>query len=233
MDETRTIVVAFTRCNAPPKQQEWSEWYDDSYLPELVRDGSPQVATHWELTQKPVPGMPSIGFSHVTIYELAGDDGEAQADALLARADALRAAGKTHPAHCVIGVDVLHRHGRAQRKPAPDASLRGHILAYVQCNDAARQREWDDWYDEVHLPDMMASHAFSAGTRWRRRDPARYGANDVTLYDVSGHSVEEAVEMSAAVMPGIAAAGRKLDCHVGGMTVTLRASGRHGGAGYR
>jgi hypothetical protein len=67
MDETRTIVVAFTRCNAPTKQQEWSEWYDDSYLPELVRDGSPQVATHWELTQKPVPGMPSIGFSHVTI----------------------------------------------------------------------------------------------------------------------------------------------------------------------
>ena len=43
----------------------------------------------------------------------------------------------------------------------------------------------------------------------------------------------EAVEKSAAVMPGIAAAGRKLDCHVGAMTVTLAPSGRYGGAGYR
>ena len=55
----------------------------------------------------------------------------------------------------------------------------------------------------------------------------------MTLYDVAGRSVEEAVEQSAKVMPGIAAAGRKLDCHVGAMTVTLRPTGRYGGAGLR
>jgi hypothetical protein len=77
----------------------------------------------------------------------------------------------------------------------------------------------------------MATGAFSAASRWVRRDPTRYGPNHLTLYDLADCSVEHAIEASARVMPKIAAAGRKHECHVGGMSVTLRPTGRHGGAG--
>jgi hypothetical protein len=224
------LVVAFSRCNAPPLAEAWGDWYDDVHLPELLEAGA-DVITRFELTEQPEPGMPSIGFSHVALYEFRGDGAEARLDATAAHDDELRRSGKLHPHHCVIAVDVLRAHGG--QKSDPSAALQGHIMAYVMCNQVPREAEWDAWYDATHLPDMMDSGAFSAGSRWLRRDLAPYGANHMTLYDVEGHSVEKAVELSAMVMPGIAAAGRKLDCHVGAMTVTLRPTGRHGGAGLR
>lgn len=224
------LLIAFTRCNAPARAGEWSAWYDEVHLPALLRAGA-DVITRFELTEQPVPGMPSIGFSHVTLYDFRGAGAEARLDATLALDDELQGGKALHPNHCLIGVDALRAHGGEKSDPAPDST--GHILAYVMCNQRARQAEWDAWYDATHLPDMMQSGAFRAGSRWLRREPARYGANHLTLYDVAGRSVEEAVALSAKVMPGIAAAGRKLDCHVGAMALTLRPTGRYGGAGLR
>lgn len=226
------LLLAFTRCNAPGRQQEWSDWYDDSHLPALLQAGA-DVATRFELSRQPVPGMPSIGFSHIAIYEFHDDDAEARLDATLELGRALRDSGDCHPNHCLINLDVLVAHGAASSKSAPASDLEGHILAYVMPNQPNREAEWDEWYDAVHLPDMMASQAFRAGSRWRRRHPSSYGANDLTLYDVAGHDIDEAVRRSAAVMPDLAARGRKLDCHVGGMSFTVRSTGRYAGAGLR
>jgi len=226
------LALAYTRCNAPDRNEEWSAWYDDTHLPALCAAGV-DVVTRFELTQQPVPGMPSVGFSHLAIYEFRGEGAEERLDATLARAASLRSQPDLHPNHCVINVDLLRAHGSAGSKSDPSPSLQGHILAYVMCNQPGREAEWDAWYDSTHLPDMMASDAFAAGSRWFRRDPTVFGANHLTLYDVAGHTVEQAVELSAKVMPGIAAAGRKLDCHVGALTITVRPCGRYGGEGLR
>ena len=105
----------------------------------------------------------------------------------------------------------------------PRPELTGHILAYVLCNDPEREAEWDRWNDEVHMPDMLASDAFAGVTRWRRLAPEDDGrrARFATLYDVGAIGIDAAVARSAAAMPGIVAAGRKLGCHVGALTVTL------------
>ena len=230
MSRTERLLVVFTRCNAPAALEGWAAWYDDVHLPALIAEGA-DVITRFELTQQPVPGMPSIGFSHVAFHEYRGADADERLDASLRFCDELALASQLHPNHSLIAVDVLAAHGGEKSDPSPE--LKGHIMAYVMSNQPARQAEWDRWYDEVHLPDMMDSGAFCAGSRWRRREPARHGANDMTLYDVAGCMVEEAVAQSARVMPGIVAAGRKLDCHVGAMTVTLRPTGAYGGAGLR
>jgi hypothetical protein len=227
-----SLLLAFTRCNAPERLQEWSDWYDESHLPALVKAGA-NVVTRFELSQQPVPGMPSIGFSHVSIYEFFGTQSEERLDATLELDAALQAGREIHPHHCVINVDVLRAHGAGGSKSAPSRDLEGHILAYVMSNQSYRDTEWDEWYDTVHLPDMMASGAFRAGSRWRRRSTSPYGPNDLTLYDIAGHDIDEAVRRSAAVMPGLTARGRKLDCHVGGMSFTVRPSGSYGGAGLR
>ena len=48
-----------------------------------------------------------------------------------------------------------------------------------------------------------------------------WGTQYLTLYDVGPIGIDEAVTRSAAIMPNLKNAGRKLDCHVGGLTVTL------------
>ena len=110
-------------------------------------------------------------------------------------------------------------------KPAPTDELRGHILANVMCADPAREAEWDAWYDETHLPDMLSCGAFGAMTRWRREPRAEVGPTHVTLYDVSTPTVAEAVERSAATLVELTAAGRKLDVHTGGLTLLMARTG--------
>lgn len=231
---TTALLAAYVRCNLPAASSEWSEWYDDQHLPDLLAGpDAPRVATRWQLTQQPVPGMPSIGFSHVTLYEFADPDPTPVIDRFLARDAELRAAGRVHPNHAVVDADVLVAHGRWGTKPDPSDALNGHILAYVLCTDPTREAEWDAWYDAQHIPDMMASNAFAAATRWQRAPRRGIGAEYVTLYDVGLDDIDEAVARSAAVMPGLVEAGRKHECHCGAMTVTLEPSGRYGGAGCR
>ena len=229
MSRTTGLLISFTRCNVPAMEPEWDRWYDEVHLPDLLRyPGAPWVASRWELTQKPTPGMPGIGFSYVTIYELDEPDVPAQVERLLSRDLKLRRDRAIHPNHAVVDAQMFVAHGTHRAKTEPSAQLNGHILTYVLCNQPDREREWDEWYDREHVPDMMDSDgAFWAMSRWERVPRSPYGANYITLYDIKSPTVEEAVEKSSLALKKLTAAGRKHPCHTGAMTVTLKPSGMH------
>jgi hypothetical protein len=227
------LLVLYAKCIRVPDEPSWDEWEDTVHLPALCGPGGPWVATRFELTARPQLGMPGIGFTHVTICELDESDVDAQAAHTLDAVDSLRAAGGVHPAHAAIGADVFVAHGPYGTKPEPSDELHGHIFTNVLCTDPAREAEWDAWYDEQHVPDMMTAGAFGAMSRWERTPRVRVGANFLTLYDVATDTVEEAVERSAVTLAEIVAAGRRHELHAGALTVTLRPAGRHGSCGYR
>ena len=230
---TTGLLIVYAKCIRASEEPEWDEWEDGVHVPALCTTAGPWVATRFELTTRPQLGMPGIGFTHVTIYELDDTDVAAQAACTLDADDALRSAGRVHAAHVSVGADVLVAHGPYGEKPEPSPALRGHILTHVLCNDPAREDEWDTWYDEQHVPDMLSCGAFRTMSRWQRTPRARVGSNFLTLYDISTDTVDEAVERSAGTLAEIVAAGRKHETHTGALTVTLRPTGRLGGAGFR
>jgi hypothetical protein len=213
---TAALLIVHEKCNKPAQEDEWIAWHKAMHNDDLRASGAEHV-TFWQLARKPEPGMPGLGFSHVTIAEYPTAH-VTPFDAVLAD---LRARGRLHDTHAVIDAVVYVAHGRFADKPAPTDALRGHILAHVLSNDPTREAEWDEWYDREHVPDMMDSGAFTAATRWRREPRRALGPNHVTLYDVGHESIDTAVELSAAVMPGIVAAGRKHPSHTGALTLTL------------
>ena len=229
----RGLLVVDAKCLRADDEPTWDAWEDDTHVPEACTGRGPWAATRFELTARPAPGMPGIGFTHVTIHELDDPDVRAQADRALAVDDALRAAGRMHPAHVTVGAEVYEAHGPHGAKPAPSEARRGHILAQVLCNDPRREAEWDAWYDEVHVPDMLSCGAFGAMSRWVRVPRRPQGANFLTLYDVATDTVDEAVARSARVLAEVVAAGRKHPAHAGALTVTLVPTGGHGAAGVR
>jgi hypothetical protein len=80
---------------------------------------------------------------------------------------------------------------------------------------------------------MLSCDAFSGMSRWRRLVSQPVGSNHLTLYDVATPTVEEAVARSAVTLAEVVTAGRKHECHTGGLTLTLRPTGRHGADGFR
>ncbi len=217
MPRTTGLLIVSDKCIRSPEEGAWHRWYDEELLPALQDDGGPWTSTRFELAQRPQPGMPGLGFTHVTVHELDADDPVAQALATLERMRGVR----RHPAHATIGADAVVAHGPWSDKPAPGEDLRGHILANVMCTDPEREAQWDAWYDETHVPDMLSCGAFGAMTRWRRVPRPEVGPAHVTLYDVATPTVAEAVERSAATLADLTAGGRKLDVHTGGLTLLL------------
>ena len=230
---TTGLLVVHAKCVRGAEEPEWDAWEDDVHLPAQCGPGGAWAATRFELTARPEPGMPGIGFTHVTILELDDDDVRAQAARILAVDDELRSAGRMHPAHATIAADAFVAHGRYGEKAEPSAARTGHILTHVLCTDPRRVDEWDRWYDDVHVPDMLSCGAFSAMSRWRRPTPNAVGPNHLTLYDVATPTVDEAIARSAVTLAEVVAAGRKHECHTGALTVTLQPTGRHGGDGVR
>lgn len=224
MDPAKGLILQRIRSNAADRTDAWLDWLDRTWLPALRALPGIRAATLFGLRVQPALWMPSVGFTHVIVIE-STDDVRASLARVRTGEDALRASGRIETSHCLIGEDALRAHGRHVDKPLPGPALHGHVLAWVLCNDPRVEAEWDDWNDTVHMPDMLASGAFTGVTRWVAEPRGERGTQFVTLYDVGEHGVDVAVERSAAVMPGLVASGRKHPAHAGGLTLMLVRAG--------
>jgi hypothetical protein len=66
------------------------------------------------------------------------------------------------------------------------------LFAFSDCKDPAREEEFNDWYDNVHLPDMLEVEGLVKATRWMTAENAegqqrRY----LALYEVETDNIEE------------------------------------------
>ena len=131
----------------------------------------------------------------------------------------------------VVGQDRAASGWSGRLEPRP--TVTGLVIAYVGPNDPALDGEWNDWLAAEHIPDMLASGGFTDASRWVRTEPARFGPNYLTVYDVEEMPVADAVALSGAAMAPAHEEGRILTCHSGGLRAALRPAGRYGSAGYR
>ena len=104
---TTGLLVTYAKCVRAAEEPAWDEWEDTVHVPAVCADGGPWATTRFELTARPQPGMPGIGFTHVTIYELDDRDVNAQAARAIACDATLRDDGRMHPAHVAVGADVI------------------------------------------------------------------------------------------------------------------------------
>lgn len=215
------LVLVATKCAASDRHDEWLAWYCDEHVPALV-DGAVTSASVWRLDGAPPPGGPGPGHSHVTRIDIDGDP-RAGARALHERVARMRREGSVHPAHAETALSVWAGHGPTHPPLDADSPRTAMIVAEVMCTDPAREAEWDEWYDRQHVPDMMASDAFAAASRWVRATRRGAGCDFLTVYEVADFDAAEAVRRSAAVMPELIASGRKHECHTGGPTLSLNA----------
>jgi hypothetical protein len=44
------------------------------------------------------------------------------------------------------------------------------LFAFSDCKDPAREKEYNDWYDNMHMPDMLQVPGFIKASRWVSAD---------------------------------------------------------------
>src|SRR5688572_23734430 len=103
---TPALLILHEKCNRPAAEAEWVQWHVEEHHDDLLETGASHV-TFWQLARKPEPGMPGLGFSHVTIVEYE----RAPVPEVAPVFAGLRARGRLHETHAVIDAQTYVAHG--------------------------------------------------------------------------------------------------------------------------
>jgi hypothetical protein len=218
---TRAFLLLLVRCSAAGARPDWERWWEEVHATDLTRLLGATAVERWRADAADPVAHTGTGWTDAAFVHLPADDAVEALERLEGAWPDLWADGRIHERHVLNGVEAFTGHGPSGTLPPPDPDRTGRILAMVRCTDPGRSAEWDRWYEDQHLPDMLATGAFAAGSRWRRERPPTLAPAHATLYDVAGIPLADAVARSAAAMPGLVAAGRKPSWHTGGLTLTL------------
>jgi len=66
------------------------------------------------------------------------------------------------------------------------------LFAFSDCKDPKREKEFNDWYDNVHIPDMLEVPGMISATRWMSAD-AKQGEirKYLALYELETDDIAE------------------------------------------
>lgn len=222
------LSITFCRCNDLAHEQSWDAWCDDVRLPALLATGGCTRATRWRLAV-PASGSTDLGFTHITILEMEGRDAPEE---IQRAAPSVVPSYLQHPHHAAMYTLALRPIGRWADTPAPSAGAASLLFISGRCTDPARDAEWNRWYDDVHIPDVLGTGGYQAATRWRSLDPHPAQANDYAIYE-SRLEAEEAYRTMSAGIPSLYAQGHRYPLHTAGIRFTLEPAGRYGAAGLQ
>ncbi|MDD5510350.1 MAG: hypothetical protein PHI12_06055 [Dehalococcoidales bacterium] len=74
------------------------------------------------------------------------------------------------------------------------------ILAYTDAPDPLRENEYNEWYDNIHLPDVLETPGVINGTRYVCTTPNTGPGKFLALYDVESDNINGVMEEMRVIM---------------------------------
>ena len=78
----------------------------------------------------------------------------------------------------------------------------------TNCADAARETEFNEWYDKIHLPDVLETPGFVRATRYENTEPSEGEAKFLALYEIETDDIDAFMKANAENMAKKRAEGR-------------------------
>jgi hypothetical protein len=85
------------------------------------------------------------------------------------------------------------------------------VLVETNCKDPAREKEFNDWYDTIHIPDALSAPGHKVAARYVIRDPAKGRGKHLAVYEVETDNIKKTMAESMKIIESKRAAGRWTD----------------------
>lgn len=59
------------------------------------------------------------------------------------------------------------------------------------CQDSSREREFHEWYEKIHLPDIMETPGVVRGSRYEIKNPVKGQGKFVALYEIETDDIDQ------------------------------------------
>ena len=85
------------------------------------------------------------------------------------------------------------------------------LVVYADSKDPSREAEFNDWYDNTHLPDVMKFAEISGATRYANDDPEAGPGKFLAIYEVESDDIEKTIAALKEYLGKLKEAGRYSD----------------------
>lgn len=151
-----------TNCTDPAQDTSFNEWYDRVHVPDVLSSGMVSRAVRYRKADANDGGP-----GYLAIHELAWDDLDAVARQVAQTRRRLTDSRGFHPALEIVRAESWKRIGRAFTTPRTGHTpAAGIFVIESRCANPEREGEFNTWYDEMHIPDLLATGVFETAYRF-------------------------------------------------------------------
>ncbi len=87
------------------------------------------------------------------------------------------------------------------------------VLVFTNCADPAREKEFNEWYDNTHVPDVLETPGFVSCTRYELiGDPGPGQGKFLAVYEVESDDLESTMAGLQQRVVDLVAQRRMIDC---------------------
>jgi hypothetical protein len=87
------------------------------------------------------------------------------------------------------------------------------VLVFTDCTDSAREKEFNEWYDSTHVPDILETPGFVGCTRYELMgNPGPGQGKYLAVYDVESDDLPSALAGLQQKVAQLGAQKRIIDC---------------------
>ena len=205
---------ALSNCTDPARETEFNAWYDRTLIPTImvvpgVRAAWRYVSTH----QRPGEAK------YVALYDI---DEDIRQVVLNLRANRERVGREGKWSDCIdipftstfrrIRTDVAPGQ-QAPAQSGPARMPRAILLVLSRCTDAAREAEFNDWYNRVHIPDIFQAPGILSCFRYENTHRKEGEPHYLALYEFASDDARTIMQGLNKVMEAKRREGRISDCY--------------------
>jgi|FaiFalFF_MnMetaG_3_1042247.scaffolds.fasta_scaffold01479_5 hypothetical protein len=168
-------------CTDPLGEEEFNRWYDAVHLSDMVATGLVSHPTRYRNADPLLRGA-----RYLAIYEVEREGLLATIpEEIVGRFFPMwQAQGRIHPALQVVERQMWRRTGPAfTTAKTGKAPITGLLAIQSHCADPAREGEFNAWYNEQHVPDVLATGLFHTAYRFEAVLPQPGQDRYLALYE--------------------------------------------------
>lgn len=79
------------------------------------------------------------------------------------------------------------------------------------CADPAKEKEFNEWYDTVHLPDILETPGFIRAYRYENNEPQEGKGKFLAMYEIESDDIMQTLAIFSEHVNSKAAQGRMSD----------------------
>ena len=64
-------------------------------------------------------------------------------------------------------------------------------LIETECADSSQEKRWNEWYDNIHLPEILQTPGYVAATRYKAENPKTGRGKYLCIYEIETDDISK------------------------------------------